>query len=404
VSVYVWPWVLGFTLSQKNIWNKFVDLGDQFEHIVIWEMFQSELSLASVPWIGLSKNGVSVAWNDSSGFQGVPDEVVEFFVGNVLATEIFSELGEPDEHFLVGETVEWAGETVHGGREREVWIGQGGADQVGGMGGYVASFVVGVDGQVQPHQFSELLVVVSDHIGEVFTPIGVLVNNSESSTVSVKVVVDLGGNGWKLGDQVHGVFEGVFPVFRLVGTFGVFGGKDRFAVEGVDGGRELGHWVEVAWEVVEHLDDVGWEVSSGSPLLRKLFDFGFGWDFASNQQPEQTFWQWFSAFFSCWENAALQLWDAVSLESDSFYWVENGGLPDHSFHTSHTTVNHVDVDFTNLSFTMLGSESFDFFLLLWDELDDLFSEGGDVSGGVVDERLSRRDKFSKSHLFVEIEN
>lgn len=96
VSVYIWPWVLGFTLGEKDIWNHFVDLGDQFEHIVVWEMFERELSLASVPWVGLSEHGVPVAWHNSAGFQGVPDEIVEFLVGDVLATEILSELGEPN--------------------------------------------------------------------------------------------------------------------------------------------------------------------------------------------------------------------------------------------------------------------------------------------------------------------
>lgn len=125
VSIYVWPWVLSFTLSQKNIWNKFVDLSDQFKHIVIWQVFQSKFSLTSVPWIGLSKNGVAVAWNNSSRFQGVPDEVVEFFIGDILTTEIFSELGEPYKDFLVGKTVEWASETVHSGSKGQVWIGEG---------------------------------------------------------------------------------------------------------------------------------------------------------------------------------------------------------------------------------------------------------------------------------------
>jgi len=400
VSVYIWPWVLGFTLSQKDIWNKFVDLGDQFEHIIVWEMFQCELSLASVPWVGLSEHGVSVAWHDSARFQGVPDEVVEFLVGNVLATEILSELGEPDENFLVGETVEWTGETVHGGGEGQVWIGQGRTNQMTGMRGNVATFMIRMNGQVQPHQFSELFVVVPDHIGEVFGPIGIWVNDSESGSVSVEVVVDLGGHGWKFGDQVHGVFEGVFPVFGFVGTFSVLGGEDRFAVERVDGGSELSHWVEVGWEVVEHLDNVGWEVSFTGPLLGQLFGFGIGWDFAGNQQPEQSFWQWFSAFFSGWKNASLQFWDGVSLESDSFDWVENRSLPNHGFHASHTTVDHVDVDFADLGLTVLGSKLLDLSLLLWDHFNDLLSESGNISRRVVDELLGSRDQFSEGgHIF-----
>lgn len=395
VSVYIWPWVLGFTLGQEDVWNKFVDLGDQFEHIVVWKVFESELSLASVPWVGLSEHRVSVAWHDSARLQGVPDEVVEFLVGNVLAAEILSELGEPDEDFLVGETVEWAGETVHGGGEGEVWVGEGRTNQMTGVRADVATFMIGMNGQVQPHQFSELFVIVPDHIGKILGPIGIWVDNSESGSVSVEVVVDLGGHTWKFGDQVHGVLERVFPVFGFVGALGVLGGEDRFGVERVDGGRELSHWVEVGWEVVEHLHDVGWKVSSARPLLGELFGLGVGWDFAGNQQPEQSFWQWFSAFFSSWQNASLQFWNGVSLESDSLDWIEHRSLPNHGLHASHTTVNHVDVDFADLGLTVLGSKLFDFSLLLWDHLDDLFSEGGNISSRVVDELLSSRDQLSE---------
>jgi len=66
VSIYVWPWVLSFALGQENIWNNFVDLSDELEHWVVWEVLEGELSLASVSWIGLSENGVSVAWHHSA--------------------------------------------------------------------------------------------------------------------------------------------------------------------------------------------------------------------------------------------------------------------------------------------------------------------------------------------------
>ena len=66
VGIYIWPWVLGFTLFQENIWNKFVDLSDQFEELVIWEMLESKFTLASVSWIGLSEDGMTVTWDDTS--------------------------------------------------------------------------------------------------------------------------------------------------------------------------------------------------------------------------------------------------------------------------------------------------------------------------------------------------
>jgi len=395
VGVYVWPWVLGLTLSKKDIWHNLVDLADQLEHIVVWEVLEGKLSLTSVSWIGLSEHGVSVAWHHSAGLERVPDEIVELLVADVLTAQVLSELGEPDEHLLVGETVEWTGEAVHGGGEGQVWIGQGGANQVRGVSADVAALVVGVDGKVKSHELSELLIVVTDHIGKVLGPIGIWVDNAQTGAVSVEVVVDLGGNGWQLGDQVHAVLEAVLPVLALVGALGVLSGEDGLTVKRVNSGAELGHWVQVAWEVVQHLDDMSWEIGGASPLLRELLDFGLGWDLAGDEKPEETLWKWLAALLGGWEDL-LALWDGKALESDALDWVQNRGLPHHSLHASHTAVDHVDVDFADFGLAMLGSEGLDFFSLLWDKLNDLLSEGGDVS--LLGEGLGGGDELSESHF------
>lgn len=121
-------------------------------------------------------------------------------------------------YFLVGETMEWTSKAVHTSGKGEVGVTQGGSHQVDGVGRHVATFVVAVDCQVQPHEFDELGVVVAQHLGEVVTPILGGVDGSDSRSVPVGVTVDGGGDDWQFGDQVHGVFVGVLPVFGLVHT------------------------------------------------------------------------------------------------------------------------------------------------------------------------------------------
>lgn len=395
VGVYVWPWVLSLTLSKENIWHNLVDLADELEHIVIWEVLEGELSLTSVSWIGLSEDGVSVAWHDSAALEGVPDEVVELLVAHVLAAQVLSELSKPDQDLLVGETVKWTGKTVHGGGEGQVWISQGGSNQVGGVGTDVATLVVRVDGEVKSHELSELLVIVANHIGEVLGPIGIWVNDAQTGTVSVEVVVDLGGNRWQLGDQVHAVLKAVLPVFALVGALGVLSGENGLTVKRIDSGTELSHWVQVAWEVVQHLHNVSWQVGGARPLLAELLDLGLGWDLAGDEEPEETLWQWLAALLGGGKEL-LAFWDGVALESDALDWVEHGGLPDHGLHASHTAVDHVDVDLADFGLAMSGSEGFDLFLLLWNKLDDLLSKGGGVS--LLGEGLGGWDELSESHF------
>ena len=49
MSINIRPGVLGFTSSEEDIRNKFVDLSHQLEERVIREMFQRELALSRVP-------------------------------------------------------------------------------------------------------------------------------------------------------------------------------------------------------------------------------------------------------------------------------------------------------------------------------------------------------------------
>ena len=137
------------------------------------------------------------------------------------------------------------------------------------MGRNIATFMISVDSQIQSHQFDELLILaVSHQMSEVVSVILVLDNRGHLAAL-VHVLVDSGGDGREFGDQRHGIFKCVFPVFLLIETFGVGLGKGGLVFQGSDGyllgklgmhftERELGHGMEIArTSVDEFLDEFG---------------------------------------------------------------------------------------------------------------------------------------------------
>lgn len=110
-------------------------------------MSASELSKVDVSGVSVSKDGVSKSWNDLTFVQGSVSEFPDSLLADVVS-ELLLKIQQPSQAFLVGKTVERSGETVETGGVGEVGVGEGGADQVGGVGGDVTTFVVGVDAEV----------------------------------------------------------------------------------------------------------------------------------------------------------------------------------------------------------------------------------------------------------------
>lgn len=151
-----------------------------------------------------------------------------------------------------------------------------------------------MDGEVEPHQLGELGVTVTQHVGEVVRPVQVGVDGSDAAALTVQVAIDLSGDAWQLGDQVHGVFihklrehthvHPVYtdlvvcaakcvclfthlPVLGLVDALRVSPCKAALAVQSCDGSTELRHGVEVCGEVIQHGDDVRGKCSSLGPFF-----------------------------------------------------------------------------------------------------------------------------------------
>lgn len=326
MGINVREWVLGLAVLGEDTWSDLVDLGDKLEHWVLWEVLLGEDTLGHVTWISLTKNGMSVTWNDTSGVEGGPEVLLDLLIGEIGANGLLH-LNQPVEDLLVGKTVEWAGKTVKSGSEREHWGGESRADQVGGVGRDISTLVIGVDGEVKSHELDESLVVAETKlVGEVEGVILVLLDGSDL-TILVDVLVNASSNGWELCDQVHGVLEGVSPVVLLVDTLGVGLGEGRLVLESVDGNRELSHWVEGSWAAVDELLNELWNIGAGGPVSREVADLLLRWDLAGKEKPEKTLWKWLLSAWCLWK-LLLALWDGQSAETDTLLGIEDGSLPD----------------------------------------------------------------------------
>lgn len=287
VGIDVGEGVLGLAVLGEDTWGDLVDLADQLEHGVVWEVLLGKLALGHVAGVSLAENGVAVTGDDLAGVEGGPEVVGDGLVGQIVADGSLH-LGEPVEDLLVGKTVERAGETVQASGKGEEGGGEGRADQVSGVGADVATLVVGVDGEVESHQLNEGLVVAeAELVGKVEGVILVLLDWGNLS-ILVDVLVDSSSDGWELCNQVHRVLVCVSPVLLLVDALGVCLGERRLVLESVDGNRELSHWVEGGWAAVDQLLNELGDVGAGSPLGRQVADLLLGWDLTGQEQPEET--------------------------------------------------------------------------------------------------------------------
>lgn len=287
VGIDVGVRVLGLSVLGQNAGGDLVDLADQLEQRVIGQLAESKLALGDVTGVSLAQNGVTVTGDDLAAVKGGPEVVLDGLVTDVAADGLLH-LGDPVQDLLVSETVKGTGKTLETSGQREHGGAQGTANQVGGVGTDVTTLVVGVDGQVQTHQLNEVLVAAEAKlVGQVEGVILVLLDRGDLA-IFEDVAVDAGSNGGQLGDEVHGVLEGVGPVLLLVDTLGVGLGEGRLVLESGHGQRELGHGVEgVGATVDELLNELG-DIGAGSPLGRQVTDLLLGGDLAGQQKPEET--------------------------------------------------------------------------------------------------------------------
>lgn len=83
-SINVRVWVLGLSVLSQDTWGDLVNLGNQLEHRVRWEMGLGECALSHVTRISLAENSVSVTWDDLASLEGGPEVVLDSLVAQVI--------------------------------------------------------------------------------------------------------------------------------------------------------------------------------------------------------------------------------------------------------------------------------------------------------------------------------
>mmetsp|Transcript_733 Transcript_733/g.1760 ORF Transcript_733/g.1760 Transcript_733/m.1760 type:complete len:424 (+) Transcript_733:332-1603(+) len=375
----------------ENSGHDLINGVDDFEERIVRHVFQSEFPLAGVPRVGFAQHGVSVSGNDLFGVQGLPGKFRDGLGVDLLALGLeFGLQGlDPLEDFLVGQAVERSGKGVQAGGVGEVGVGEGGSDEVGGVGAGVAALVIGVDAEVEAHELVEGGVVVAEHAAEVPGVVegGVLLDDP----VEVDVAVDGGGDFGDDGEDVEDVLEGVFVVVRFGDAVGVGFGEARLGLGRVESDGELGHGVHVFGEGVEQGHDVVGQLGAGVEFGGEGVDLLFGGDFAGQEEPDETFEEGLAVAGFAGEGGQhlLAFRDGEAAEPDALVGVQVGGFPEHAFHAAGSADELVDGHFADdlgAVFLFEGGESG---LFVRDLGLERFLEGGHGTGrGGVDGRAA----------------
>jgi len=383
VGINVGVWVLGLSVLGQDAWGNLVNLGDELEHWVFWELLKSERALRNVARIGLTEHSVTVTWNDTAAVEGVPEVLLDVLIRKVISNGLLH-LSEPVENLLVGQSVERTSKTLETSRERQEWGGESRADQVSGVGTDVSTFVIGVDDEVESHEVNKVLVLAeTELVGEVPCVVLILLDSGDLS-ILVDVSVDLGSDGWELSDEIHGIIVEVAPVVLLVDTLCVGLSEGRLVLKGGNGKRKLSHWVEGVWAAVEKLLNELWHVRAGSPLSGQALDLSLSWDLTGQEEPEDTFWEWLLTIWALWKEL-LAFWDSLSTEADTLLGVEDGTLPDKGLDTTGTTVDLVESDLTDNLGSVLLAKLRDLLNFGWDLCSEDLLESLGLSGRVTAE-------------------
>lgn len=279
--------VLGLSVLRQNTGGNLVHLADQLEHGVIGHLFLRELALGHVAGVGLAEHSMAVTGHDTARVEGRPQVVSNGLVAQVVADRLLH-FDEPVQHLLVGQAVQRTGQTLKTSRDGQEGRAESRADQVGGVSGDVATFVVGVNGQVETQQLNEVGVLAEAQlVGEVERVVLVLLDGGDLASLE-DILVDACSDSGQFRNQVHGILKGVAPVLLLVDAFGIGLGEGRGVFERSDGERELSHGVQVGGAAVDELLDELGHIGTGCPLGGQVANLLLGGDFAGQEEPEET--------------------------------------------------------------------------------------------------------------------
>ena len=151
----------------------------------------------------------------------------------------------------------------------------------------VSALVIGVDCQVETHQFDELGIVEAHHGGEIGRPVLLRIDGTHVAVMET-IAIDHGSNSGQFGNKIKRILQSILqkkityyfyffiiyylPVFGLVYSLCIGFGELALALQSRYRGAELAHGMQIIRKIIYHADDVGRQIGSRRPILRKIID------------------------------------------------------------------------------------------------------------------------------------
>ena len=193
-----------------------------------------------------------------------------------------------------------------------------------------------MDGQVETHEFPELLVSEAKLVRVVGRVVEGSVTGGHLAHVTVLVLEDDGCNAGHLGADIEAVLESGFPVLGLVNAALVSLHEVTAWLAGEHTHGELGHGVHVLWKGLDGGFLVSSQLSSLEDLLLEFLDFRVGWELTGEEQPENTLWDWLTTLFGAW-SFLLDVEELGASVGNSLHGIELGSFVEHAWHASHSS-------------------------------------------------------------------
>lgn len=216
-SVDVGIWVFDFADGSEDAGDGVEAFSGEVADVIVLDVAVSEALEVHESGISVPQHSVAVAGDDSAFLEGLSYIFLNDLLAGSLSSVEILELSEPLQAFLVGKSVQGSSKAVHGSGEGKVRISESRSDEMASMRRDVSALVIRVDGKISSDAFLHLVLVESQHVGEVASPIKGMIRVDESAIV-VLVPVDGGADVGQFGQQIHGILEVVLPVFGLVGS------------------------------------------------------------------------------------------------------------------------------------------------------------------------------------------
>lgn len=320
VSINVGPGVLDLSGLLQDTGDDSEALVNKLDKGIVLDVSLSEVRQMGESGIGLSEDGMTESGDDSSRLQDLPDVVTQLLVRRGVSN-FFSEVEEETNDLLVSESVKGTSKTVESSRVGKVGIRESRTNKMAGVGRDVSSFVITVDSEVSSEALSSTMIIESEHVSVVSSPVELGVSGDEL-TILVLVSVDESGESGDSGNEVDGVLINALPVLGLVDTAVVSLVELRLSLEEQEGHGELSHGVNVLGDVLDEVNNLRAKFSSSSELILQIVNLSLIGDLSSKKKPVNSLGKGFLRVTVSLGELGLDFRDRIASESDTLIGVE----------------------------------------------------------------------------------